>query len=197
MGHQSQEPWRERKTYGFSTIDKEFSSMPSVYSVLGAIPWSIQLSQYTYIYTYTMPTAWHTHLLLIMSKLLWQLTLSRLIHIYIKNTSQRAENCLMETECWVSIAWGCLAIMLHEIRHSLFQLLKIRSHEKWQSIRRRKKAQTFLILWYLNYEIRNYVMWRNNWYWQWNLEGCIAALRRCHDSGNFNDPRRIFLTPFA
>lgn len=134
MGHQGQEPWRERKTYGFSTIDKEFSGI-SVYTE-SWVPFP-RIFNLVNIYTYTMPYSWHTYLLLIMSKLLWQLTLSRLIHIYIKNTSQRAENCLMETECWVSIAWGSLAIMLHEIRHSLFQLLKIRSHEKWQ--RRRKK----------------------------------------------------------
>lgn len=142
-----------------------------------------------------MPTAWHTYLLLIMSTLLWHLTLSRLIHISIKNTSQRAENCLMETECWASIAWGSLAIMLHEIRHSLFQLLKIRAHEKWQ--RRRKKnpdLSHFVIFKLWNQKLHDV---KKQQYWLWNFEGCIAALWSCNDSGNFNDPRRIFLTPFA
>lgn len=109
----------------------------------------------------------------------------------LKKISWTTENCLMETECWVSIAWGCLAIMLHEIRHSLFQLLKIRSHEKWQ---REKKGQNFLILWYLNYEIRNCRMWRNNLNLHWNFEGHMISLWSCNDSGNFNDPKRIFLT---
>lgn len=173
VGHQVHE---KKEKHGSFTIDKEFACIhwswmpfPRIFNLIHT-----HMYVYTYIYTHIYSTPCHTISLLIMSKSLWHLILSRLIHIYIKNISQRAENCLMETECWVSIAWGCLAIMLHEIRHSLFQLLKIRSHEKWQ--RRRKKPSPFSVLWYLNYEIRNYMMWRNQWNLLWNSGGphCIS-----------------------
>lgn len=109
-GHQGQKLWERKKPFNWPTIDMSLDIL--------LIPFS-PLNDDQIIVTFNFIQA-HSFLL--------------------KKISWITENCLMEIECWVAIAWGCLAIMLHEIRHSLFQLLKIRSHEKWQ---REKKGRTF------------------------------------------------------
>lgn len=62
---------------------------------------------------------------------------------------------------------------------------------------RGKKGEKFFILWYLNYEIRNGMMWRNNLNLYWNFEGYVIVFWSYNDLGNFNDLKRIFLILFV
>lgn len=184
-----------KEKHGSFTTDKEFAHIPVCTRSWMPFPRIFNLS-HTYMYIqYIHPTLCHTMSLINNAQVIVTFNFIQ-AHSYLhKKYIPKSWKLLNGDRVLVSIAWGCLAIILHGIRHSLFQLLKIRAHEKWQ--RGRKNPSPFSVLWYLNYEIRNYTMRRNRWNLLWNSGGRTASLWSCSDSGNSNDPRRIFLTPFA
>lgn len=98
--------------------------------------YSIYTHTYMYI-QYIHPTLCHTISLINNAQVIVTFNFIQ-AHSYLhKKYIPKSWKLLNGDRVLVSIAWGCLAIILHGIRHSLFQLLKIRAHEKWQ--RGRKK----------------------------------------------------------